>query len=115
MAKLGASGFDLINKVCTIVNYSWPGGEVVTLRSAKPTRTGSIPVLASSPYQREIIFAGVVELVDTRDLKSLAILLACGFNSRSRHKNSTKGLFTLLIVGSPKGCPPISHYHYHRR
>ena len=32
--------------------------------------------------------AGVVESVDTRDLKSLAPLVACGFKSRPRHKRS---------------------------
>ena len=29
--------------------------------------------------------ASVVELVDTRDLKSLAISMACGFDSRRSH------------------------------
>lgn len=29
------------------MNNNWRGGEVVTLRSAKPTRAGSIPAHAS--------------------------------------------------------------------
>ncbi len=38
---------EVLDRSVTWTNKYWPGGEVVTLRSAKPTYTSSILVLAS--------------------------------------------------------------------
>ncbi len=41
-----------------VVFVGWPGGEVVTQRSAKPPFTGSIPVLASMVTFRHLLVGG---------------------------------------------------------
>ncbi len=53
---------------------------MVRRRSAKPLYVGSNPTAASF-----YIYAGVVELADTRDLKSLGAKTPCRFESGLRH------------------------------
>gem|GEM_PF-3069419 len=62
-----------------------PGGEVVNASVCKTDMRGfdSRPGLTwRSKYEAP---AQVVESVDTRDLKSLATSMACGFKSRPGH------------------------------
>ena len=64
----------MIRKEIEFEIYIWRGGEVVTLRSAKPTCAGSIPAHASNCNFKIKIYnsgiARVAELVYAHDLKS---------------------------------------------
>lgn len=75
----------------------WPGGEVVTLRFAKPTRTGSIPVLAStqnflasSAFFR---FVSTTTQTATFQVETFEKILSPSRSIVSNVHNATGGLF----------------------
>ena len=63
--------------------YIWRGGEVVTLRSAKPTCAGSIPAHASGGKSRLLGFrAGIEDPADVSSSKPTGCTVPVGEDSR---------------------------------
>ena len=62
---------------------------------AKVEVAGSSPVFRSTTFK---IFARVVELVDTLDLKSSEQQCSCGFKSRSEYKKASNYVWSFFYL-----------------
>ena len=84
LAKVGVAGSSPVSR--SIIRLRGGVAKWLRRRPAKPLFSGSNP-LAASFFMNP---AGVAELVDARDLKSLAPYGACRFESGPRHPRTTE-------------------------